>query len=601
MIKNHASQLMLACILAVNLSAQTDLELIERAALESAFQTLMSGCHMTGHFTETGKNTPPQKDSYKIASIKKLRDEKWQFNASIEYNGNSVTLPLGVDVFWAGETPTIQVTDLVVPTLGKFNARIIVHGDQYAGLWSGKDHGGYMYGVIEPGNKQQAAATQNPTQDNWATWRGPDGLGNAAGNPPTQWSEDNNIKWKTQLPGLGNSTPIVWGDRMYLTTAIETDEQDPATAGKDTSEQPQNNRQRRGRGRSGRGRGFGGGGNYPKPTKVFEFQVICMNRIDGSEIWTTTVKKAVPHEGGHKTGSQASNSPITDGNRIYAHFGSRGIHCLDMNGKLLWSKDLGIMRTRNQFGEGSSPALWQDRLIVNWDHEGDSFICALNVETGAELWRKAREEVTSWSTPIITQADGKTIAIVTATGATRAYDVTNGDEVWTASGMTSNAIPTPIVRNGIAYLMSGFRGAAFQAIKLIGAKGDITDSDNMLWQHNRQTSYVPSALLYGKHLYFVRSNNAVLTCLDSETGKPCYEGQRLESLRTIYSSPVGAGGNVYLPSREGATKVFKAGDTYEVVATNELDDVFDASPVVIGDEIYLRGHKALYCISDTGK
>ena len=236
-------------------------------------------------------------------------------------------------------------------------------------------------------------------------------------------------------------------------------------------------------------------------------------------------------------------------------------------------------------------------MIINWDHEGDSFICALDTKTGKELWRKPRKESTSWSTPVITTADGKTLAIVSATGKSRAYDVKNGDVVWSTTGMTTNAIPTPIVRDGIAYLMSGFRGAALQAIKLAGAKGDITDSDHMLWQHNRQTSYVPSALLYGKHIYFLRSNSAVLSCVDIETGEAAFEGQRLAGLRTIYSSPVGAGDKVYLPSREGMTKVFTAGATYKDLATNELDDIFDASPVVIGDELYLRGHKSLYCIS----
>ncbi|MFT4840146.1 MAG: outer membrane protein assembly factor BamB [Planctomycetota bacterium] len=603
----NATHLLFALLLPASLVAQADPEAAERVVLESAFEQLMSGCRMTGQFTETGSNKAPRKDSYKIARVKKLRDEKWQFDATIEYNGKSVTLPLAVDVYWAGDTPTIQVTDLNVPTLGRFNARIIVYDNQYAGMWSGKDHGGQMFGMIErdavagsaipdnsipdnaikdnaipDNNYTDTTALQGKGGSNWATWRGPNGTGEATGNPPTEWSEEKNIKWKVPLPGLGNSTPIVWQDRMYLTTAIQTDEEvKPAEA---PAAEPR------------QGRRGGGRGNKQDPTKVFDFRVICLNRKDGTEIWNKSVKRAVPHEGGHATGSQASSSPITDGKRIYAHFGSRGIHCLSMSGDILWSKDLGTMRTRNQFGEGSSPALAGNALIINWDHEGDSFICALNAKTGKELWRKPRKEVTSWSTPVITKADGKTLAIVSATGKSCAYNVKNGDIVWSTTGMTTNAIPTPIVRDGIAYLMSGFRGASLQAIRLAGAEGDVTDGKNMLWKHSRQTSYVPSALLYGKYIYFVRSNNAVLSCIDIETGKPTFEGQRLAGLRTIYSSPVGAGDKVYLPSREGVTKVFRAGATYEDLATNELDDVFDASPVVIGDELYLRGHRALYCI-----
>jgi outer membrane protein assembly factor BamB len=609
----NAIYLLLTLLLPATLLAQIDPEVAERAALESAFEKLMTGCKMTGQFTELGSDKAPQKDSYKIARVKKLRDEKWQFDATIEYNGKSVTLPLAVDVYWAGDTPTIQVTDLNVPTLGRFNARIVIYDNQYAGMWSGKNHGGHMFGKIEheigPDSiGLQAKATkeheigpdsiglQAKATKNWATWRGPGGTGEAIGNPPTEWSEEKNIKWKAALPGLGNSTPIVWQDRMYLTTAIQTEEVGDSVKAPEEAAREGAGGQRPGR-RGRRGGRRGGFGNRAAPTKVFDFRVICLNRKDGTEIWSKSVNRAVPHEGGHATGSQASNSPITDGQRIYAHFGSRGIHCLSMAGDVLWSKDLGTMRTRNQFGEGSSPALAGNSLIINWDHEGDSFICALDTLTGKELWRQPRKEVTSWSTPVITKADGKTLAIVSATGQSCAYDVKNGDIIWSTTGMTTNAIPTPIVRDGIAYLMSGFRGAALQAIKIAGAKGDITDSNHMLWQHNRQTSYVPSALLYGKHIYFLRSNSGVLSCVNIETGEAAFEGQRLAGLRTVYSSPVGASNKVYLPSREGVTKVFKAGATYQELATNELDDVFDASPIIIGDELYLRGHKSLYCIS----
>lgn len=600
-------------LLAGVLAAQAHAGSAEEAALESAFLAQMDGCRMVGHFTETGSDKPPQKDSYTIAAVKKLRDEKWQFDAKIEYGSKSVTLPLAVDIYWAGDTPTIQVSRLLVPTLGTFDARIVLHGNQYAGLWSGKNHGGYMYGVIEPLPKPKEQQDPKGKGARWATWRGPDGSGVAPNsNPPTEWSEDNNVKWKVTVPGLGNSTPIIWGDRIYLTTAVETDEEGAAPKLPDArpragagggrtrpgGTRPGGNRSGRGNRRGGR---RGGWGSKPAPTKVFDFRVVALNRNDGSVIWSKSVKKAVPHEGGHSTGSQASGSPITDGEHIYAHFGSRGIHCLNMSGELIWSKDFGHMRTRNQFGEGSSPALSGDTLIINWDHEGDSFVCALNKKTGDEIWRKPRRESTSWTTPLIVEVDGKRQAIIVATGATRAYDVATGDVIWSTTGMTTNAIPSPIVRDGIAYLMSGFRGAALQAIKLSGAKGDITETEHMLWRHNRQTSYVPSALLYGKHLYFLRSNTAVLTCLDVETGKPAFEGQRLSGLRTVYSSPVGAGGRIYLPSREGVTKVFKAGATFEELATNELDDVFDASPIVIGDELYLRGHEALYCIAKTEK
>ena len=327
--------------------------------------------------------------------------------------------------------------------------------------------------------------------------------------------------------------------------------------------------------------------------------MIAVDRASGEVVWDKSVARAVPHEGGHKTGSQASNSPVTDGRFLYAHFGSRGVHCLTLDGEPVWSRtDLGRMRTRNQFGEGSSPALVDDTLIVNWDHEGDSFVVAIDARTGEDKWRKDRDEVTSWSTPVIAEVDGRKQAIISATGATRAYDVANGDVIWSCKGMTVNSIPTPIVRDGVAYLMSGFRGAMLQAVRLAGAKGDVTDTDHVLWRHERQTSYVPSALLLGEHVYFLRSNSGVLSCVDAATGEVRYEGQRLAGLRTVYASPLAADGRVYLVSRGGATKVIKAGGEYVELATNELDDAFDASPIVLGDRMYLRGHDHLYCLGE---
>lgn len=591
--------------LSAALPCQSDAELAEQQKLEAAFAQQMSGCRMVGKFTLDGSNKPAQAETYTLGKVEKVRDEKWRIEAKIEYQDKSATVPLTVDVFWADDTPTIQVTKLSVPGLGTYSARVVIYGDRYAGIWSGKSYGGHMFGKVESAQSDAAIAKGKAqgSDAKWPTWRGPDGSGEAKnGNPPVTWSETDNVAWKTALPGLGNSTPVIWGNHIYVTTAIETEEVGEAPELPAAPERAGGGARagerggRRGGRRSGR---RGGGQNHPAPKHVFDFRVICLERQSGKVEWSTSVVRAVPHEGGHKTGSQASSSPITDGTHLFAHFGSRGVHCLTLDGKLVWSRnDLGLMRTRNQFGEGSSPALSGNTLIVNWDHEGDSFVVALDKATGKEKWRQARDEVTSWSTPVIAEVDGRAQAIITATGASRAYDVETGHVVWSCTGMTVNAIPTPIVQDGTAYLMSGFRGAMLQAIRLSGAKGDITDSDHVLWSHNRQTSYVPSALLYGANLYFLRSNNAVLTCLDAATGKLRYEGQRLPGLRTVYSSPLGAAGRVYLVSRDGVTKVFKAGDTYEELATNELDDAFDASPVVIGDQMYLRGHDSLYCLAN---
>lgn len=618
--------ILIACFVPVLLSASSPVPQsrpsVSRATLEADFEKLMSGCKMVGQFTITGSDGPAKDDSYTIAKVTKLGDDKWQFDAKIEYGDKSVTIPIIVDVRWAGDTPMIQVTDMAIPMLGTYSARIVVYQEQYAGMWSGGRHGGRMQGRIVRGDAAPTEPKKNdePKQDKvaaWGSWRGPENNGVARdATPPTEWAEDKNIRWKVDLPGLGNSTPVIWGDRIYVTTAVNTEVKaeepegasgatttDPADGGDGAGRGGRRGGDQAGRGgrRGGRGgrRGRGGfGRNTPPPTEVYEFLVLALDRSDGRVVWSTAVTTEVPHERGHATATQASNSPITDGEHIYASFGSRGLYCLNMDGEVQWSKRFGKMRTRLGFGEGSSPALYGDTLVINWDHEGDSFLAAFDKRSGEELWRTPRDEGTSWSTPLIVPVDGSPQVIITATKATRSYDLETGELIWSATGMTTNPIPSPIHADGLAYLMSGFRGSSLQVIELSGADGDISDSDRIIWTHNRNTSYTPSALLYDDFIYFLRSNNGVLSCLDAKTGEVHYEGQRLPGIRSIYSSPLGAGGYVYVTSREGTTKVIKLGSEYVEVATNTLEDGFDASAIAVGNELYLRGREHLYCIAE---
>lgn len=334
------------------------------------------------------------------------------------------------------------------------------------------------------------------------------------------------------------------------------------------------------------------------PTKVHEFAVLALDRADGSVVWRTTVTEALPHEAGHQTGSLASNSPWTDGKHIIASFGSRGLHCLNMDGEVLWSKQFDPMRSRGGFGEGSSPGVYGDTVVLQYDHEGDSFIAAFDKSTGQELWRKARDEGTSWSTPLIAEVDGRVQVITAATNASRSYDLATGEVIWSLAGLGVNVVPIPILVDDIVYLMSGYQSYHFQAVKLADARGDLTGTDKVLWSYDRNTSFVPSALIYGDFVYFFREFSGVLTCLNVNTGEVQYEGRRI-GLRQVYSSPVGAAGRVYLTSREGITKVIKLGGAYEELASNQLDDGIDASAAIVGDEIYLRGRQSLYCIAQT--
>ncbi|MFL2542743.1 MAG: PQQ-binding-like beta-propeller repeat protein [Candidatus Latescibacterota bacterium] len=403
---------------------------------------------------------------------------------------------------------------------------------------------------------------------NWPQWRGPLGTGAApSSNPPATWSETENIRWKVPIPGQGHASPIAWGDRVFVLTAIQTDQSLP----QEESDSPAN---------------------------IYKFDIIALDRQSGNILWQRTARAEPPHEGTHQDGSWAPASPATDGERVFAHFGSRGLYCYDMEGELLWSTDLGDMATRHSFGEGASPALHGDSIVINWDHEGESFIVALDKRTGQERWRVARDERTTWGTPLIVKHADRTQVIVNATNRIRSYDLADGAPIWECSGMTVNPIPTPVTVNGVVYVMSGFRGNALLAIRLAGAEGDITDSESVVWSYDRDTPYVPSPLLYDGMLYFLKGNNGVLSGLNLATGDKHFGPQRLEGIEGIYASPVGAQDRVYITGRNGTTLVLKSGPEYEILHRNALDDRFNASPAIAGDELFLRGEQALYCIAE---
>jgi outer membrane protein assembly factor BamB len=324
---------------------------------------------------------------------------------------------------------------------------------------------------------------------------------------------------------------------------------------------------------------------------------MALDRRDGRVAWSTAVREEVPHEGAHATNSFASGSPVSDGSHVYAFFGSRGLYCLDLEGKVIWEKDLGDMRTRMGFGEGASPALHGNVLVVPWDHEGESFVVALDKTSGDELWRAARPGPTSWTTPVVTEVSGRPQVILAGTAATVSYDLASGEEVWRCTGLTSNVIPTPVIGHGMVFLMSGFRGSSLQAVRLEQARGDITGGDAIAWGLDRATPYVPSPVLSGRTLYFLRGSTGTITCFDAVTGQQHYEGQRLEELPNVYASPVAAGGRIYVCGREGAVAVLEDGPEFKLLATNQMGEGIDASPAIAGDEIYLRGSRHLFCIA----
>jgi outer membrane protein assembly factor BamB len=502
---------------------------------------------------------------------------------------------------------------------------------------------------------QASAADSTEANKYWPQWRGPLSSGVAPdAHPPTEWAPDKNIKWKIDLPGAGSSTPIVWGDQILIHAAIPTGRKielpvdppaDAAPENKDADNKGTDNKDAANKGadnkdampppgdksgdksadkaadKSGDKGGDKGGPkgakggkgmfNIAKPDEYYQFVLMSLDRKTGQEQWRAVAAEVVPHEGHHPDHGYASYSPVTDGTCIISYLGSRGLHCYDMQGQLKWEKDLGKMRTIFAFGEGSSPALYGNTVVVDWDHEDGSFIAAFNKETGEELWRTARDEKTAWATPLIVSAGDKMLVVTSGNATARAYDLADGKEVWTCNGMTRTAIPTPVAANGIVYLMTGFQGNSLLAIKA-DSTGDLTDTESVVWKYGKDTPYVPSPLLYDNKLYFFKSNKAILSCFDAATGEHLFGPQRVEGIQDAYASPVGADGHVYLVGRSGTTVVInntgklleepaKEGSEpekkLEIVSINKLDEGIDASPAIVGDEIFLRGKDHLYCIS----
>jgi len=414
--------------------------------------------------------------------------------------------------------------------------------------------------------------------DNWHQWRGPLATGVAPkGDPPIRWDEKTNIRWKVAIPGLGSSSPIVCGDQVFITTAIDTKRM--ADAADLPKADPRFNKRTN------------------APNTYHQFVVFSIDRRTGEIQWRQVATEQVPHEGHHPTHSYAAASPFTDGKFLYVSFGSRGIFCFDLGGKLQWKTELGLMQTRLGWGEGISPVVHGDTLLMNWDQEAGSFIAALDVKSGKIKWKKDRDELTSWATPLIVSPHGRTQAVVSATKKVRSYDLATGEVIWECAGQTTNVIPSPVANDKVVFCVSGYQGSAAYAISL-DAVNDISGTDKVFWKYDRGTPYVPSPLLIGGRLYFTQSNNALLTSLDTATGKPLIDRERLPGLSSFYASPVAAAGRIYLTGRDGTVLVIKQADKLEILSTNHLEDPMDASPAIVSKQIFVRGKDHLYCIQE---
>ncbi len=408
-----------------------------------------------------------------------------------------------------------------------------------------------------------AGISHAASQDSqWAHWRGPSGNGTApAASPPTTFSHTENVRWKAPIPGRGCSSPVLWNDSVFVTTAIPV------------------------AGSSGE----------------LDFQILCFDRATGIEKWKQTAIRATPHEGTHSTNGYASASPCTDGKHVYAHFGSQGTFCFTVDGQPVWDRDFGDMHTRNEFGEGSSPTLASEMLIVPWDHEGPSKLIAVNKITGDTIWETPRDEPTCWATPLITKDNrGREQIVMNGQTAARGYELATGKELWKCGGQTQRPCASAVAANGVAFIGSGFRGAFIGAFDLAG-DGNLSGGKSVLWTHNQDTPDVASPLLSGNRLYYYKQKTGLLTCVDASTGDFHYETQRLPGMNRTYASPVAAGGHVYLTDRSGQIVVIKDSPTLEIVAENDMAEGIDATPAPVQDVLLIRGEKHLFCIGSPPK
>jgi outer membrane protein assembly factor BamB len=424
-------------------------------------------------------------------------------------------------------------------------------------------------------------------QDKWPQFRGPGaaGLAPPGAQLPISWSTTQNVAWKVDIPGRGLSSPIVWGDRVFVTSCISEGKIPPAKKGL-----------------------YFGGEQLKPPTDAHRWVVYALDFNDGKILWETVVHKGVPQSTRHIKNSYASETPVTDGERVYAYFGNIGIFCLDMNGKEVWHKELGTYKTRYGWGTAASPVLHQDRLYIVDDNEEKSFLIALDKKTGREIWRVDRpDEKTNWSTPFIWENSQRTEIVTSGSGKVRSYDL-DGKLLWELKGMSSITIPTPVASFGMLYLGSGYvlEKDNFKPLYAIkpGAAGDIslgkdeTSNQSIVWRQKSAAPYNPSFIVYGDYLYVLK-DRGTLDCYDAHTGKQVYKDERLGPAGTGFtSSPWAFNDKIFCLSEDGDTFVVQAGPQFKLLGKNSLNEMTLSTPALTHDSVIIRTETKLYRIRD---
>jgi outer membrane protein assembly factor BamB len=415
-------------------------------------------------------------------------------------------------------------------------------------------------------------------EPNWPGWRGHRGAGvSQEAKLPDTWSPTSRIAWKTPIPGRAHSSPIVWGDRLFVTTAIEGDEIPNHTPLKHVIE-----------GAEWRSPDATGG------NRRHTFQVLSLDAKSGRVLWTRTAYEGPVYDDRHRRGSFAAPTPVTDGARVYAYFGSEGLYAYRFDGTPVWSRKLGNVAGLS-VGVSTSPLLFENLVIVQADEDnGDhSFVTALDVATGRDVWRVARPKMPiSWATPVLTTAGGRAELITTTDTGIIAYDPRTGRELWSEPGLESYAVPSPVVAGNMVIVSTGNPRKITIALRL-GALG--ASQSRRVWEYRKGSAYVVSPTVYGDKLY-ISSDAGILTCLDAKTGALVYEGGRPPVPSTFMASPVAYGGHLYLTSEEGETFVIKAGGVHEVARTNSVGEPVYASPALANGTVYIRSLHHVFAI-----
>ena len=414
----------------------------------------------------------------------------------------------------------------------------------------------------------------------WAQWRGPDGQGvSFEKGLPSEWGAAKNIAWKTAIPGRGHSSPIIWGKKIFLTTAIEGAEIPGAkppkhTFAKEDFVHPD----------------WAGAG------RLYALKVLCVERDTGKVLWERTAYDGPISDYRHRKNTYASATPVTDGRYVYTYFGTEGLYCYDLNGKQVWKTSPGYINQLGM-GAGTSPILYENLVILQCDLRDDgegSFLLALDKSTGKQVWRVARTHRYTWSTPVIVKTASRTELITSGAETIISYDPATGKEIWRCEGVESNAIPTPVIGHNLVIVSAGSQAKRAIAIKL-GGTGDLTNTPFIAWKYQKGTAYVPSPILFGDYVYLT-TDSGILTCLDVKTGEVKYEGKRVPVPTKFTASPVAFDDKILLTSEDGDTFVLKAGPNFEVVRTNSLGEPIYASPAIAAGKIFIRGSNHLYCI-----